>query len=83
MLPSKQEFYTMDLVNNSDFILCVRTGEEEAANGKIYHIFCQFGLWVFENRALRRIFGTRGDEMTGSWENCKTRRFITCTLPQV
>jgi hypothetical protein len=25
-------------------------------------------LWVFENRVLRRIFGTRRDEVTGEWK---------------
>ena len=24
-------------------------------------------LWVFENRVLRRIFGTKRDEVTGEW----------------
>jgi hypothetical protein len=24
-------------------------------------------LWVFENRVLRRIFGPKGDEVTGEW----------------
>jgi hypothetical protein len=25
------------------------------------------GLWVFENRVLRRIFGPKRDEVTGEW----------------
>jgi hypothetical protein len=25
---------------------------------------------VFENRVLRRIFGNKRDEETGSWSNC-------------
>jgi len=24
-------------------------------------------LWVFENRVLRRVFGTKMDEVTGEW----------------
>jgi hypothetical protein len=24
-------------------------------------------LWVFENRVMRRIFGLKGDEVTGEW----------------
>jgi hypothetical protein len=27
----------------------------------------EHGLWVFENRVLRRIFGTKRDEATGEW----------------
>jgi hypothetical protein len=27
------------------------------------------GLRVFENRVLRRIFGTKRDEVTGEWKN--------------
>jgi hypothetical protein len=26
---------------------------------------------VFENRVLRRIFGPKGEEVAGGWENCK------------
>ena len=28
-------------------------------------------LRVFENRVLRRIFGAKGDEVTGEWRNLK------------
>jgi hypothetical protein len=35
-------------------------------------------LRVFENRALRRIFGRKRDEVTGVGENCIMRSFITC-----
>jgi hypothetical protein len=38
---------------------------------------------VFENRVLRRIFGTRGDEVTKVGENCITRSFMIGTLRQV
>jgi hypothetical protein len=34
---------------------------------------------VFENRVLRRIFGSRIDEMTGGWKGCIMRSFITYT----
>jgi hypothetical protein len=30
-------------------------------------------LRVFENRVLRRVFGTKSDEVTGNGENCITR----------
>jgi hypothetical protein len=40
-------------------------------------------LRVFENRVLRRIFGPKGDEVTGGWRNYIMRSFITCTFPQV
>jgi len=30
-------------------------------------------LRVFENMALRRIFGPRRDAVTGEWRNCITR----------
>jgi hypothetical protein len=40
-------------------------------------------LRVFENRVLRRIFGPKRDEVTGSGENCIRRSFITCTLRQL
>jgi hypothetical protein len=38
---------------------------------------------MFENRVLRRIFGPKGDEMTGGWRNCIMRSFITYTSRQV
>jgi hypothetical protein len=40
-------------------------------------------LRVFENRALRRIFGQNRDMLTGVGESCIMRSFITCTLRQV
>jgi hypothetical protein len=40
-------------------------------------------LRVFENRVLRRIFGPKGDEVTGEWRNCIMRSFMICTLRQV
>jgi hypothetical protein len=39
-------------------------------------------LTVFENWMLRRIFGSKRDEIIGSWEICMMRSFITCTLRQ-
>jgi hypothetical protein len=38
---------------------------------------------VFENRVLRRIFGPKTDEVTGSGENCIMRNFVICTLRKV
>jgi hypothetical protein len=40
-------------------------------------------LRVFENRVLGRIFGSKGDGVTGDWENCITRSCMICTLRQV
>jgi hypothetical protein len=34
---------------------------------------------VFENRVLRRIFGPKRDEVTGSGENFIMRSFMNCT----
>jgi hypothetical protein len=36
-------------------------------------------LRVFENRVLRRIFGTKRNEVTEFGENCIMRNFVTCT----
>jgi hypothetical protein len=36
-------------------------------------------LWLFENRVLRRIFGPKRDEVTGSGENYIMRRLMICT----
>jgi hypothetical protein len=38
---------------------------------------------VFENRVLRRIFGSKRDELKEAGENYIMRSFITCTLLQV
>jgi hypothetical protein len=35
---------------------------------------------VFENGVLRRIFGPKGDEVTGSIENYITRSFVICIV---
>jgi hypothetical protein len=35
---------------------------------------------VFENKVLRRIFGPRRDEVTGSEGSCKMRSLIFCTV---
>jgi hypothetical protein len=40
-------------------------------------------LRVFENRALRKIFGPKRDEMAGGWRKCLTRNFMICTLHEV
>jgi hypothetical protein len=41
-------------------------------------------LRVFENGVLRRIFGSKKDEVTGYWEkNYIMRSSITCTLRQI
>jgi hypothetical protein len=38
---------------------------------------------VFENRVLRRIFGSKRDEVTGSGENYIARSFIISTAHQI
>jgi hypothetical protein len=40
-------------------------------------------LRVLENRAVRRIFGPKRDEVTGSGEDCITRSFMICTLHHI
>jgi hypothetical protein len=40
-------------------------------------------LRVFENRVLRRIFGSKRDEATGEWEDYITRDLMTCTHHQI
>jgi hypothetical protein len=40
-------------------------------------------LRVFENRALRRIFGPKRDEVTGSGEDHITRSFMLFILHQI
>jgi hypothetical protein len=40
-------------------------------------------LRVFENRGLRRIFGPKRDEVTGSVENCIMRRLKICITHRI
>jgi hypothetical protein len=40
-------------------------------------------LKEFENRVLRKIFGPKGDEVTGEWRKLLMRSFVICTLRQV
>ena len=40
-------------------------------------------LRVFENRALRRIFGPKGDEGTGEWKNYIMKSLMICTAHPV
>jgi hypothetical protein len=40
-------------------------------------------LRVFENRVLRRIFGPKGDEVTGEWRKLHSGSFIICTHHQI
>jgi hypothetical protein len=35
---------------------------------------------VFENRVLKRVFGSKRDEVTGSGENYISRSIMICTL---
>ena len=43
----------------------------------------EFGLRVFENRVLRRIFGPKRDKVTGNGEDYITRSFMLCTPHQI
>ena len=40
-------------------------------------------LRVFENRVLRRIFGTKRDEVTGNGENYIIKSLMICTAHQI
>jgi hypothetical protein len=40
-------------------------------------------LRVFENRVLRKIFGPKGDEVTGDWKDYITSGFVICTPHQI
>jgi hypothetical protein len=40
-------------------------------------------LRVFENRVLRRIFGSKRDEVTGEWIKLHNGGFIICTHHQI
>jgi len=40
------------------------------------------GMWVLENRVLRRIFGSKRDEVTGNGENYIERNLIVCIRHQ-
>jgi hypothetical protein len=33
------------------------------------------GLRVFQNRVIRRIFGPKGDEVTGEWRRLRNEKF--------
>jgi hypothetical protein len=39
-------------------------------------------LWVSENRALRKIFGPKREEVPGGWRRLRMRSFVACTLHQ-
>ena len=38
-------------------------------------------LRVFENMVWRRIFGPRGDEVTGEWRRLHNEELMICTAP--
>jgi hypothetical protein len=40
-------------------------------------------LRVFENRVLRRIFGPKGDEVTGEWRRLHNGNLMTSTHHQI
>jgi hypothetical protein len=43
----------------------------------------EYRLRGFENRVLRRLFGPKRDEVTGSGEDCITKSFMLCTPHQI
>jgi hypothetical protein len=40
-------------------------------------------LWVFQNRVLRRIFGSRRDKVAGEWRKMHTKELNLYCLPNV
>jgi hypothetical protein len=42
----------------------------------------ELGLWVFENRMLRKVFGPKGVLVIGEWIYSKMMGIITCTSRQ-
>jgi len=38
---------------------------------------------LFEKRVLRRIFGLKRDEVTGSGVNCRMRSLVICTAHHI
>jgi hypothetical protein len=38
-------------------------------------VYVQYRLRIFENRVLRRIFGPKGDEVTGEWIRLNNKEF--------
>jgi hypothetical protein len=40
----------------------------------------EHGLWVFENRMLRRIFGPKTDEVTGGWRKLHNEELCNLCL---
>jgi len=40
-------------------------------------------LRMFENRALRRIFGPKRDEVTGEWRKLHNEELLVCITHQI
>ena len=38
---------------------------------------------MFENRVLRRVFGPKGDELTGDWRKLHIEELNGCTVHQI
>jgi hypothetical protein len=49
----------------------------------VSHINGKHGLRVFETRVLRRIFGHKGDEVTGEWRKLHIGSFVISTHLQI
>jgi hypothetical protein len=43
----------------------------------------EYRLRIFENKVLRKIFGSKRDEVTGSREDYITRSVMICTPRQI
>jgi hypothetical protein len=43
----------------------------------------EYRLRVFKSRVLRRIFGSKRDDVAGAWKASHKRNFVICTLRQV
>jgi hypothetical protein len=45
-----------------------------------YQSVWEYGMRMFQNRVLEKIFGLKGDEMAGGWRKLQNKGFITFTL---
>jgi hypothetical protein len=43
----------------------------------------EYRLRVFENRVLRRVFGSKRDKVTGEWRKLHIEELHSCTHPQI
>jgi hypothetical protein len=50
---------------------------------RVSHITRKTHIQVFENRVLRRIFGSKREEVTGRWRKLFNAKLIICALHQI